>query len=200
MKNNTNKHILVGCGILKKEINWLIKKNNWLLDTVFLDSSLHINFEKLQKNLSLALKKQSDKNTFVFYGECHPLIDNILRDANTFRTAGQNCVDILLGNEVFTRELSNGAFFLLEDWANRWNYISKKTFGDNKEIVQQIFREDRKYILALRTPCSGYFSKEAEIMARYVDLPLRWLDVGLENLESVLFLSLQEKGDKSNGW
>ena len=193
MKNNTNKHILVGCGILKKEINWLIKKNNWRLDTFFLDSTLHINFEKLQKNLSSALKKHSDKNTFVFYGECHPLIENILRDANTFRTAGQNCVDILLGNKVFTKELSDGAFFLLEDWATRWDYICKKTFGDNKEIVRQIFREDRKYILALRTPCSGDFSKEAGIMAWHVDLPLRWMNVELDSLESVLISSFNLK-------
>jgi hypothetical protein len=190
--NNMNKHIdlIVGCGILKKEIDWLINKNNWLLNTVYLDSSLHIDLEKLKMSLTTALKKHPNQNTLVFYGACHPLIDDLLGEVGMLRTEGQNCVDILLGNNVFTKELSNGAFFLLEDWALRWKHICKKTFGDKKEIVQQIFGEDRKYVLAIKTPCSGDFTKEAELMAQHVGLPLNWLSVGLDNLETVLNSSI----------
>lgn len=195
--NNVNKKpVLIGCGILKKEINWLIKKNNWCLDTAFLDSSLHVDFEKLHDQLTMQFAKHSDKSSVVFYGVCHPLIDKIVFDAHTQRTKGQNCVDMLLGNDLFTKELSNGAYFLLEDWALRWEFICKKTFGENKEIVKQIFREDRKYVLAIRTPCSGNFEKEAECMAQHVGLPLQWLDVELTNLESVLISSLKQESGK----
>ncbi|MDP3683394.1 MAG: hypothetical protein Q8S01_05625, partial [Ignavibacteria bacterium] len=69
------------------------------------------------------------------------------------------------------------------------------TFGGNREIVRQIFKEDRKYVLALRTPCSGDFEKEAGLMAQYVGLPLKWMDVGLDNLESVLLSTFKRRNE-----
>lgn len=194
-----SKQTLLGCGILKKEINWLIKKNNWLLDTVFLDSALHIDFEKLSKSLSTKLAQHSKEDVKIFYGACHPLMDDMLEKANVIRTKGQNCVDILLGNDLFTTELTNGAYFLLEDWALRWNYISIKTFGKYNEITRQIFQSDRKYMLGIITPCSGDFTKEAEMAAKAVGLPLRWKEIGLDDLEEALFNLLDHKGSKIYG-
>jgi hypothetical protein len=199
MNEEENRQILIGCGILKKEINWLIKENNWQLSTSFFDSSLHVDFEKLYMNLKLAIDKLSDQEPIVFYGACHPLIDNFLYDANVIRTKGQNCVEILLGHDLFTEELSAGAYFLLEDWALRWNYIITKTFGPNMEITRQIFQEDRKYLLGLRTPCSGNFTKEAELAAQSVGLPLKWMDVGFDHLQSVLASVLKQKNGQCYG-
>ena len=39
--------VMVGCGILHKEIDYLIKKNGWNIETQFLDSALHNYFNKL---------------------------------------------------------------------------------------------------------------------------------------------------------
>ncbi len=197
-KTKLNEPILIGCGIFRREINQLIKKNNWLINTAFIDSALHMDLDILKKSLCSELEKHTCSEKFVFYGECHPVMNDILQNAKTFRTEGQNCAEILLGNSLFTLELSMGAFFLFEDWASRWKTIFKKVFGDNKDIVMQIFHEDRKYILAVKTPYSGNFTKEAEEIAQYVDLPLCWLDVTLNNLEMVLLSSINQIGDKSN--
>lgn len=194
-----NKQTLIGCGILKKEINWLIEKNNWPLKTVFLDSALHIDFEKMYKGLSTKLAQHSMDDIKIFYGACHPLMDDILENANVFRTKGQNCVDILLGNDLFTKELTNGAYFLLEDWAMRWNYISTKTFGNDNEITREIFQSDRKYMLGIITPCSDDFTKEAEMAAKDVGLPLKWTEVSLDNLEEALYSLLNQKDSKIYG-
>jgi len=193
MNDHKNSKILIGCGILKKEINWLIKENNWPLGTSFFDPALHVDYEKLYLNLKLAIDKHSDQETIVFYGACHPLMDKLLHDANVIHVKGQNCVEILLGHDLFIEELSKGAYFLLEDWAKRWNFIITKTFGPNMEITRQIFQEDRKYILALKTPCSGNFTKKAELAAQDVGLPLKWLDVDLVNLNSVLVSAINPK-------
>ncbi len=186
-----DKIYLIGCGILAKEIEFLIKKNGWLLKTSFLDSSLHTNFNKLYKNLTTSLKREEGKNIVVFYGCCHPLMDKILEDANTFRTEGQNCVDILLGYELFFQELCKGAFFLLEEWAVRWDQIMNVFI--NKEILQDIFKGDRKYILCIRTPCSKDFTAEALKAANMVGLPIRWIDVSLDHLESVIKNTITKK-------
>ncbi len=178
--------LLLGCSILGREIRWLIEKNGWPMDVLFLDSALHIDLEKLFQNLTKALADNQGRNIIVFYGACHPLLEKILSEAKTFRTMGQNCVDMLLGNALFTEELSNGAFFLLEDWALRWNHIVSKTFGKNAEVIRAIFQLDRKYLLGVKTPCSGDFTREAEEAGQMAGLPPRWMDVSLDHLESVL--------------
>jgi hypothetical protein len=193
MSDIGDKQLLIGCGILKKEINWLIATNNWQLNTFFIDSSLHIDFEKLHKSLTREIKKHSGHDCIVFYGACHPLMNTILDKACLTRTNGQNCVEMLLGHDLFTEELTKGAYFLLEDWALRWDLIISKTFGNNLEITKQIFQEDRKYLLALNTPCSGDFTKEAELAAQKIGLPLKWMDVGLVNLKLVLLSAINQK-------
>ncbi|QTA80831.1 DUF1638 [Desulfonema limicola] len=185
--------LLIGCGILKKEIKLIIEKNKWPLDTLFLDSALHIDFKKLSGKLTSALEKHHGKNIIVFYGCCHPLMEQILEKEHTFRTRGQNCVDILLGYEFFSEELAKGAFFLLEDWALRWDHVVTKTFGNNEKILKDIFQGDRKYLLCVRTPCSGSFEVMAEQAGKKVGLPIKWTDSGLEHLESVLTEAVAKK-------
>jgi hypothetical protein len=187
---------LLGCGILKKEVKYLIEKNHWPMDTVFLDSSLHIDFDKLSRGLQGSLAKHRDGHNIVFYGCCHPLMDRMLEAEHTFRTEGQNCVDILLGHELFDAELEKGAFFLLEDWARRWDSIEHKTYGVALKpgLVREIMAEGgRTYLLALKTPCSADFTAEAEAIAARLQLPLYWLEVGLEHLEAVLRAALERK-------
>lgn len=186
--------LLLGCGILKKEVDFLIQKNGWPLETLFLDSALHVDFDRLAKGLTSALAKHREEDVIVLYGTCHPLMERMLAEAHTFRTRGQNCVEMLLGHDLFTEELSNGAYFLLEDWARRWEHIQIKTFNTkNLDLIRDIFQGDRKCLLGLRTPCSGDFTAEAEAAGRMVGLPLRWLDVPLDHLESVLLEAIERK-------
>lgn len=188
------KLLLVGCGILKREVDFLIHKNGWPMETLFLDSALHVDFDKLAKALTSALDRHREENIIVFYGACHPLMERILAESHTLRTGGRNCVEMLLGHDLFTKELSNGAYFLLEDWARRWEHIQTKTFNTkNLDLIRDIFQDDRKYLLGLRTPCSGDFTAEAEAAGHMVGLPLRWLDVPLDHLESVLLEAIERK-------
>jgi len=189
-----NRLLLVGCGILKKEVNFLIARNNWPMKTLFLDSALHVDFDRLATSLTHALVRHGGEKIIVFYGTCHPLMERMLAEAQTFRTHGQNCCEMLLGPEAFHAELAKGAYFLLEEWAGRWEHIQTKAFNTTKlEIIRDIFQGDRKYLLGLRTPCSGDFTAEAEAAARMVGLPLRWLDVPLDHLESVLLEAITRK-------
>lgn len=190
---NNQKLLLVGCGILKKEIRCLIEKNQWPVEAIFLNSALHVDFDQLARSLSAAFGLYHERDIIVFYGCCHPLMDQMLEKAAAFRTVGQNCVDILLGPTVFTQELSQGAFFLLEDWAQRWNEIALKMSGNNPKGLRYIFQCHHAYLLALRTPCSEDFSDQAEEVADMVGLPLRWMDVSLDRLESILRTTIMRK-------
>jgi hypothetical protein len=191
--------LLLGCGILSKEVEYLNARNGWGLETAFLDSALHNYFNRLAKGLSGSLSKRAGRDIIVFYGCCHPLMDRMLDEARTFRTEGQNCVEMLLGRERFMAELEAGAFFLLEEWAERWEELFADLFGPNPDVAREIFGGDRGYILAVRTPCSGDFSRHAEAMAARVGLPLRWTEVDLGHQEAILRQAIDRKLGKTNG-
>lgn len=180
--------VLVGCGILHKEVDYLIRKNGWKVETHFLDSALHNYLNKLstQLNEALASEQREGREALVFYGACHPRMDDILHKHHTLRTQGQNCIVMLLGYEKFMEELSKGAYFLLEEWALTWEPMISEAFGDNLEVVREIFHGSHKYMIAIRTPCSDDFTAAAQAAARFVDLPLVWMETDLEHLESVL--------------
>ena len=183
----------VGCGILEREVAWLARKNDWPIDMHFLDSSLHVDFERLEAGLTAALSHHPQDTAVVLYGACHPRIERILAAAGACGIGAQNCVELLLGKTEFTQELANGAFFLLEEWVLRWDQIIKAAFGDHPAIIREIFREDRKYLLCLRTPCSGDFGAKAIEVSRSVGLPARWRDVSLGYLESVITDALKRR-------
>lgn len=190
---DTGRLLLLGCGILKKEVAWLIEKNGWPMDTVFFGAALHNEFDKLSNSLTHALDKYRDRETIVFYGACHPLMDTMLDHAHTFRTEGQNCVEMVLGREVFQREVEGGAYFLLEDWAVHWRHVTDAAFGHRREVMREIFQMDRSSMLAMTTPCSGDFSAAARDASEEVGLPLRWMDVSLDHLEAVLRAAVTRK-------
>ena len=185
--------LLLGCGILRQEIKFLIEKNAWPLDTDFLDSSLHVNFEKLENELQKGFRRNKGRDIVVFYGCCHPRMKTILESADTLRANGQNCVEMLLGREKFMEELANGAFFLLEDWALRWDEAIGHTFGSNPEVMREIFQLSNKSLLCLRTPCSGDFKMAADEVGVKTGLPVRWMDAELEHLEAVLSQLLERQ-------
>lgn len=182
---------IIGCGILKKEIRYLAEKNHWGGGMTFLPSGLHVDFEKLQTSLEICLRQHAGEPAVVFYGACHPRMDQILAAAGLIRTPGQNCVDIYLGHETFCRELEQGAFFLFEDWALNWKEIVGSVMPGDPEIMRSIFRGGHTYLLAIRTPCSGDFSAAAEAVSAMTSLELRWIDAGLEHLEANLAATLK---------
>jgi len=186
---------LIGCGILHSEVDYLIKKNGWQIETHWLHSALHNYFDQLHKELDGSLKQAEDsgKRTIVFYGACHPRMDQLLEKHQTCRTHGQNCIVMLTGYDKFMEELGNGAYFLLEDWALTWEPMITECFGTNLAVVREIFHGSHKKMIALRTPCSHDFTAAAEMAAAFVDLPLEWMDVDLTHLETVLADAIAER-------
>lgn len=186
---------LVGCGILHKEVNHLIRQHGWNLETRFLQAALHNQVTQLGQQLDQALDEEGhqQRQTIVFYGCCHPGMELLLDRHKTVRTQGQNCIAMLLGHEEFMAELEQGSYFLLEEWAVNWRQRLSEVFGSNRAVVREIFQDCHRRVLALRTLCSDDFSREAREVADYLDLPLLWMDAPLHHLEAVLIDVLRRK-------
>lgn len=187
--------LAIGCGILEKEVRFLIRKNGWAVEGLFLDSMFHNDLHRLSDALDTALADTSNRRRFVFYGACHPLMNRILERADTFRADGQNCIEMLLGADAFNDALEKGAFFLLEEWANRWDQVLKAAYHHCRpEVVREIFTSDRTHFLAIRTPCTGDYGRRALAIAEEMAVPLRWMDVTLDHLERVLAEAVARAG------
>ncbi len=96
--------------------------------------------------------------------------------------AGCDCVALLLDAADRQREVEAGALILLEDWVRAWPRWSAATFGGSEAVVQEILGRDHRYLLCLRTPCSGDFAAAAAEAGRCAGLPVRWREVGLDHL------------------
>lgn len=181
---------LLSCNILEKEVRFLAAKNNWDFSSLFLSSSLHNSFADLRSAL------QTPSADILLYGEaCHPQMQDLATQKKAQMPNCLNCLDLLLGYDFYFAELKNGAYFLLESSVKDWSTNMRRCFGLNKEVMREIFKLDRKYLLALRTPCSGDFRKEAEAIAAELQVELRWHEVGLEHLEAEL-KNLVSRNDK----
>lgn len=99
---------------------------------------------------------------------------------------GCNCVARLLGPETYRHECEAGALFLLEGWARDWPRWARATFGAEGAVLRELLRADHRYLLGVRTPCSGDFAGAAAEAGRRAGLPVRWLDVGLAELAAAL--------------
>lgn len=193
---------LVGCGILRKEVGAIIARHGWELETHFLSSALHHRLDHLYSHLHQALEAQerASRDTLVLYGACHPLMDALLEQHHTLRTRGQNCIAQLIGYDRFMQELERGAYFLLEEWATTCESMLLASFGPHPDVIREIFHGSHSRLLAIRTPCSGDFTAEAEAAARMLDLPLEWMDADLAHLEAVLAEAWEQSRARRNGW
>jgi Protein of unknown function (DUF1638) len=177
---------IIACGILKNEIEMLARKNDWKTDLRFLDSSLHVDFDRLRRAVEGSLIKVNREPVLLVYGACHPLIRRFKGIEGAFWLQKQNCLEMLLGHDEFQARLAEGAFFLLEDWARRWDSVTGLAMGENRTMVREVFQSEHTHLCCIKTPCSGDFSALAEEIGRRIDLPVRWLDITLERFEEYL--------------
>lgn len=183
--------LVIGCGVLRGELQALARARGAELELRLLGPAMHVDLSLLERALVTQLEKVAPEPAKVFFGACHPRLDTHLTAHGARRTRGTNCLEMLLGPERYEAELARGAYFLLEPWARQWAPTLRRTFGDRPELIRDVFRGAHSCVLAIRTPCSGDFTAQAEAAAALVGLPLEWADATLDHLGGVLDELLQ---------
>ena len=73
---------LISCGILKREIQKLMDCGSLHVEPYFLDAGLHVDYDKLERELTQAIEKCSrdkSRGIVVVYGDlCHPNMERII--------------------------------------------------------------------------------------------------------------------------
>ena len=138
--------LLLCCGILRAEIEKLVKENKLDVDVIFLDAGLHAVYSDLQKAVTGALEKYSkdaEKGIVVVYGDmCHPRLKKMVKNCdNAVKVDAMNCIDCLCGGhqKILETDPKYSHFYLSPGWMPS-NLKKTKNF---KEIFDWSI-EDRK--------------------------------------------------------
>ena len=149
------RHIVITCGVLRKELSAWPDRKRFGLEFLFLPSSLDLDFDRMQKYITRALQKIHAANTysraFVLYGQCHPNIADFVQGNGGELVHLGNCYEMLLGKTSYRKLLAAGTYFLLPQWAGYWNKVFTKNLGFNEKIGQISFPEMHTHACYLDT-------------------------------------------------
>lgn len=179
---------IIACDAVRDEVESVLAGRHLAARTSFLDSSLHFDCTALEQVLTENLQKHADAAdpTVLVFGECYPGIDATAARYGATRVRASNCIAMLLGEEQYTRGLMEGQFFLTSAWLSGWRETIEKRFGLDAATARELFSETATAVVYLETLIRSPGSAAARAFARYVDLPLCRVDVGLENLAELI--------------
>ena len=133
---------MLSCGIFREEYQQLPETLRLSLDPVFLDSMLHMNPEKLDELLATFLQKYSQKPALILFGDCCPHMQERGGASCVARTDGINCCEIYLGRERYRQLRKERTFFLMPEWAKRWERVVKHELGlVDKELARDFMAQ-----------------------------------------------------------
>jgi hypothetical protein len=111
----------VACSVFRREIEALRSKGVLQLDACYVDVRLHHDRSRMMDELERLVHRsvEAGRKTVLVVGNCDARMHRLEQETLVSRTAGETCVDILLGEE--SKELrANGMLPILPDWLVSW--------------------------------------------------------------------------------
>jgi len=130
---------LIGCGIFKREFGLLPDRLKDAFEPVFLDSMLHMVPGQLDSVLGSILDFNPERRSVMAFGDCCPHMEELSARPRSARTAGDNCCEIYLGTERYRTFRKERTFFLMPEWAARWEGIFKDALGLKTSVLAREF-------------------------------------------------------------
>ena len=188
MNADYKKITAVACSIFQKEIEILQKENKLDIPIVYLDSMQHMVPEKLRANMKKAVDEliRQGRKVVLIYGECHAFMNDYIDDPKIARVAGMNCIEILLGRESYRALRKEGAFFLIPEWAVRWQTIFQKELGLSDENAKEFMKEMHTKLICIDTGAVPVPSGIIDQISRYTGLSVEIKPVTLDHFLNVI--------------
>jgi len=142
----STKPYLVSCSILKDEIEKLPFNKNF--EIVYLDWSLHRDYELLEKALKKVLTRcmeQSSKKIVLVYGDyClgpNGEMAKLVKKFGVIKVDAVNCIDCLLGGKgkYLTIDPTGRKIFLSPGWIKSFNWVFQTIPKDEKHLFKLMF-------------------------------------------------------------
>jgi hypothetical protein len=170
--------------VLQAEVEWLAKTNWPEVDLRFLDSMLHMSPDKLSEHLNSLVQGElrQGHNIILVYGDCCLGMAAMEQLPGVVRVRGSNCCAQLLGSAEYRRLSHGGSFFLLPEWARRWQRVFSLELGLNHDNAKSLMGDMHRKLVYLDTGVVPVPEKELRECSHYCGLPWEVLNVSLEPL------------------
>ncbi|MBF0331846.1 MAG: DUF1638 domain-containing protein [Candidatus Omnitrophica bacterium] len=187
------KILCVACGVFKMEMEALARQGKINLDTVMLESMLHIRPVTLEKKMGQVMSEGAPQNYLILYGDCHAHMHEIENQANASRVDGINCCQILLGRELYRQLQKDQAFIFLPEWTQRWRQVFIHELGFAKpELARAFMKETRKRLVYVDTGVMPLPEDKIREITEFFDMPVEVMPVSLDHLQQAINRALQK--------
>ncbi|MBT3201364.1 MAG: DUF1638 domain-containing protein, partial [Phycisphaerales bacterium] len=180
--------ICVACGVFEFEIRMLQERGELPYPVRFLDSMLHMAPESLAEKLDVVINEElnADRRVILVFGECHASMPEMASRPGVVRAEGINCCEILLGSRRYRKLRSQGAFFLMNDWALRWRDVFARELGLSQDTATDLMREMHTKLIHLDTGAAPVPKTELNAMSDYCGLQWEAIKVSLVPLSKAI--------------
>ncbi len=180
--------VWLSCGVLRAEMEYLLKTGRISGKLICLESMLHMEPEKLETVLNSYLQRPGPMGgrLVLVYGDCCPRMLDLVRQYRVGRVDAMNCAQLLVGRERYRELMKQEAFLLLPEWAVRWRKIMEVELGLTPGIAIDFMKDNRKEIVYLDTGVNPVPYPHIHDCAAFSGLPWRIEKITLEPLVSSL--------------
>ncbi|MHB8120626.1 MAG: DUF1638 domain-containing protein [Desulfuromonadaceae bacterium] len=185
MKSHT---VWLSCGVVRAEMEELLRRGLIKGELLFLDSMLHMNPPQLEARLTASLEQRSGQSgcLVLVYGDCSAHMLDLVRRFRVGRVKVINCAQLLLGRERYRQLMHEEAFLVLPEWARRWEHIMKSELGLNKEVAHGLMGENRGVLVYLDSGLTAVPVQHLVEFSAYSGLPWRVETVTLDCMLAAL--------------
>jgi hypothetical protein len=184
---------LVICGALGREVKEMVERRGWDVDIYGVSALLHLYPARIVDELreKLYALKPRYRNLVVVYGDCGTTgrLEPLLDEVGATRLRGPHCYEMYAGEARF-REVSEnrpGTFFLTDWLVRNFDRAVIRGLGlDRHPDLKSMLFGNYEAVLYLRQVPNPRLAEKAEQIARFLELPLEMVDVGLGELEDRL--------------
>lgn len=193
---------LISCGILKTEIEKLVKDGSLDVDIHFLNEKFHNDYNLLGKALEGAIKKRLKDNPggfIVVYGDVCLGFNNemkaLMDKYDVVKVDALNCIDCLLGGKGKLLEIDPEHVYYFLNPA--FIKFSERLKGSRKEETIKMFSMLKGIILLDSLGDLDDYKEKIEEICDYTGLKiLDRKDVGVESLKEVIFQAIKRLNEK----
>jgi Protein of unknown function (DUF1638) len=188
-----NSTAFVICGALGAEIKDIVHRRGWEVDIYGVSALLHLYpariVDELREKLH-ALRPRYER-VVVVYGDCGMggRLEALLEEVGAVRVRGPHCYEMLAGEDLFHQVSDErpGTFFLTDWLVRNFDRAVVRGLGlDRDPELKPMLFGNYEAVLYLRQVPLARLADRAQEIARYLELPLEIVDVGLGELESRL--------------
>lgn len=180
--------VVITCGVFAAEVAALISVHwpNLLLHSF--NSMLHMKPDHLGMRLATQIdeERQRGHRVLLVYGDCSATMLGLENQPDVARTRAHNCCELLLGWDEYRRLEHERVFFLLPEWARRWQHIFMHELGLSHQNARDLMQDMHSRLVYLDTGLVEVPEASLAACAEFTGLSYEVLAVSLEPLKTAI--------------